>query len=49
MTKESIDSIRDDLARVDQRVRAALRERPFVAIGSAVAAGFLLGRALRGR
>ena len=31
----------------DTRVRAGLRERPFLALGVAVAAGFILGRAIR--
>jgi ElaB/YqjD/DUF883 family membrane-anchored ribosome-binding protein len=31
----------------DTRVRAGLRERPFLALGVAVAAGFMLGRAIR--
>ena len=31
----------------DTRVRARLRERPFLALGAAVAAGFILGRAIR--
>jgi hypothetical protein len=31
----------------DSRVRAGLHEHPFLALGAAVAAGFLLGRAIR--
>jgi ElaB/YqjD/DUF883 family membrane-anchored ribosome-binding protein len=34
-------------AGADTRVRAGLRERPFLALGVAVAAGFILGRAIR--
>jgi hypothetical protein len=34
-------------ADADSRVRAGLREHPFLALGAAVAAGFLLGRAIR--
>jgi ElaB/YqjD/DUF883 family membrane-anchored ribosome-binding protein len=34
-------------ADVDSRLRTGLREHPFVALGAAVAAGFLLGRAIR--
>jgi len=44
-----IDSLRDDVVRADQRMRAVVRERPIVALATAIAAGFLLGRALRGR
>jgi hypothetical protein len=35
-------------AGADTRVRAGLRERPFLMLGAAVAAGFILGRAIRG-
>jgi len=49
MTTQNSENIRADLMRADQRFRSMLRERPFVALGSAVAAGFLLGRAMRGR
>lgn len=31
----------------DRHLRAVVRERPFLALGAALAAGFLLGRALR--
>jgi hypothetical protein len=34
-------------AGADTRFRAGLRERPFLALGIAVAAGFILGRAIR--
>ena len=34
-------------AGADTRVRARLRDHPFLALGVAVAAGFLLGRAIR--
>ena len=44
-----IDNLRDDLTRADRRLRAVVRERPFAALGTAIAAGFLLGRAMRGR
>jgi len=39
-----IEALRDDLTRFDSRVRSVLRERPFVALGTMVAAGFFLGR-----
>jgi hypothetical protein len=34
-------------ASAETRVRAGLREHPFVALGAAVAVGFILGRAIR--
>lgn len=42
-----IDALRDDFADVDKRLRAFVRQRPFVAVGVAVAAGFVIGRILR--
>jgi ElaB/YqjD/DUF883 family membrane-anchored ribosome-binding protein len=42
-----IDALRDDVADADKRLRAFVRERPFVAVGVAVAAGFVIGRLLR--
>ena len=42
-----LDSLREDVMRADRRMRAMLRERPFVALGTAIAAGFFLGRAMR--
>ncbi|MDX2165780.1 MAG: hypothetical protein SF182_01905 [Deltaproteobacteria bacterium] len=45
--QERLDALRDDLADADKRLRAFVRERPFVAVGAAVAAGFLFGRLLR--
>jgi ElaB/YqjD/DUF883 family membrane-anchored ribosome-binding protein len=44
-----IDTLRDDVTRADQRMRIFVRERPLVALGTAIAAGFFLGRAMRGR
>jgi ElaB/YqjD/DUF883 family membrane-anchored ribosome-binding protein len=42
-----LDTLRDDFADADKRLRAFVRERPFVAVGVAVAAGFFIGRILR--
>lgn len=42
-----IDALRDDFADADKRLRAFVRQRPFVAVGVAVAAGFVIGRILR--
>jgi len=44
--RHRIDALRVDLVQVDKRLRAAMRERPFLALGAALAAGFLLGRAI---
>jgi hypothetical protein len=38
-----------ELARVDEEVRAFVKERPILALLGAVAAGYVLGRMLRGR
>ncbi len=35
-----------DLAALDERLRTTVQERPFIALGAAVLAGYLLGRAL---
>jgi len=43
--RRRIHALQDDVARADQRLRVLVRERPFYAVGLAVAAGFLLGRA----
>jgi ElaB/YqjD/DUF883 family membrane-anchored ribosome-binding protein len=42
-----LDTLRDDFADADKRLRAFVRERPFVAVGVAVAAGFFIGRIMR--
>jgi ElaB/YqjD/DUF883 family membrane-anchored ribosome-binding protein len=44
--EQGIDEVRDDLAQLDHQVRSVLRERPFVALGTMMAAGFFLGRVL---
>lgn len=44
--RERIHGIQEDLSRADQRLRAFTQERPLAAVGVAIAAGFLLGRAL---
>jgi ElaB/YqjD/DUF883 family membrane-anchored ribosome-binding protein len=41
------DALRAELADVDRRLRGLVREKPLVAVGLAMAAGFLLGRILR--
>jgi len=41
------DALRAELAEVDRRLRVLVREKPLIAVGIAVAAGFLLGRVLR--
>ena len=42
-----VEALRAELADADRRLRALVRQRPFVAVGVAVAAGFLIGRLLR--
>jgi ElaB/YqjD/DUF883 family membrane-anchored ribosome-binding protein len=42
--RQRIQSLQDDFAQADKRLRAVVRERPFLALGAAIAAGFLLGR-----
>jgi hypothetical protein len=42
--RRRIEALQSD---ADTRVRARLRARPFLALGVAVAAGFILGRAIR--
>ena len=44
--RRRIQALQEDFAVADRRVRAAVRERPFVAIGAAIAAGFILGRVI---
>jgi len=42
-----VDALRDEIAEADRRLRIFVRHRPFVALGAAVAAGFVIGRILR--
>ncbi len=42
-----LDALRDDFADADKRLRAFVRDKPLIAVGAAVAAGFLIGRILR--
>lgn len=44
--RRRIQALQTDFAHADKRLRTALRERPFLALGVAVAAGFILGRAI---
>jgi hypothetical protein len=44
--RRRIQTLQEDFAHADRRLRAAVRERPFVALGAAVAAGFILGRVI---
>jgi len=45
--QERLDDLRRELALADRRLRVAVRERPLLAVGVAVAAGYLLGRVLK--
>jgi ElaB/YqjD/DUF883 family membrane-anchored ribosome-binding protein len=44
--RRRIQALQTDVAHADRRLRAAVRERPFVALGVAIAAGFILGRTI---
>ena len=44
--RRRISALQDDVAEADKRIRAALRERPFIALGGAILVGFVLGRAI---
>jgi ElaB/YqjD/DUF883 family membrane-anchored ribosome-binding protein len=41
-----VDDARDALARADEMLREGVRQRPFMAVGLALAVGYLIGRAL---
>lgn len=43
------NELRSEFERVDRELRSIVRDRPVVALLSAVAAGYLLGRLLRRR
>ena len=43
------NDLRSELERYDRELRAAVKERPVVALLSALAAGYLLGRLFRRR
>jgi len=45
--RHRIEALRSDLAQVDRRARALLKQRPLVAVAASLAVGFLLGRAIR--
>jgi hypothetical protein len=45
--RHRIQELGSDFASADKRLRQVLRERPVVALVTAVAAGFLLGRIIR--
>jgi ElaB/YqjD/DUF883 family membrane-anchored ribosome-binding protein len=42
--RQRISALHDDVSEADKRIRAVLRERPFIALGGAVLVGFVLGR-----
>lgn len=45
---DPIESVRAELAAVDRRVRRLVREQPLTVLAAALAAGFVLGRIIRG-
>lgn len=44
--RRRIETLQDDIARADKRFRAAVRDRPFIALGAAILTGFVLGRVI---
>lgn len=44
--QEAMQKLRETAMRVDERVRVIVREHPFMAIGGAIAVGYLVGRML---
>ena len=42
----SIEQLRSDLGEVDREVRNFVRENPLLALGIAIAAGYVVGRVL---
>ena len=40
----SIDQLRSDLGNLDTEVRGFVRENPLIALGLAIAAGYVIGR-----
>jgi ElaB/YqjD/DUF883 family membrane-anchored ribosome-binding protein len=49
MKRTTVEMIEDEMTRADRRVRALVRQRPFAALCTSVAAGFVLGRIFRRR
>lgn len=45
---DELDAVRAELAAADRRVRRMVREQPLTVVVVALAAGFLLGRIIRG-
>ena len=44
---DGIEDLKAELGQVDEQLRAFVKERPVLAVLSAVAAGFLVGRLMR--
>lgn len=44
--RHRIQALQTDVAHADRRLRATVRERPFLALGMALAAGFIFGRVI---
>ena len=47
--KEQVDRVRGQLAEIDTQARRVVKEQPMVAVGAALAFGYLLGRLLARR
>ena len=46
-SKGTVDSAGAELERVDRELRAFVKERPVLALLSAIAAGYIVGRGMR--
>jgi hypothetical protein len=46
---DTVKDVQTELGQLDERMRAFVKERPIMALLSAVAAGYLVGRVLRRR
>ena len=47
--KERVEKVRGRLAEIDTQARRAVQDQPLVAVGAALAVGYLLGRLLARR
>jgi len=49
LSADKMAQLRDSLGELDQRVRSAVREHPFVTLFGALAGGYLIGRLIARR
>lgn len=45
---DQLEAVRAEVSAVDRRLRRAVREQPLMVVAAALAAGFVLGRVIRG-